>query len=128
MKESMQVEEFSAGASGKESICQYRRHKRHWFDLWVGKIPWRGHDNPLQYSRLENPMDRGAWWITVHWVAESQTQLKRLCTHTPGNRYFSSVSHISPLLILPTTPKKSVLLYYYPLLLLIEGETEAQRN
>ena len=41
MKESMQVEEFSAGASGKESICQYRRHKRHWFDLWVGKIPWR---------------------------------------------------------------------------------------
>ena len=87
-----------------------------------------GHDNPLQYSRLENPMDRGAWGATVHWVAESQTQLKRLCTHTPGNRYFSSISHISPLLILPTTPKKSVLLYYYPLLLLIEGETEAQRN
>ena len=73
MKESMQVEEFSAGASGKESICQYRRHKRHWFDLWVGKIPWRGHDNPLQYSPLENPTYRGTWLATVHGAAKSQT-------------------------------------------------------
>jgi len=32
---------FSGGASGKESTCQYRRHKRSGFDLWVGKIPWR---------------------------------------------------------------------------------------
>ena len=85
----------------------------------VGSIPGSGrslggrHDNPLQYSHLEHPMDRGTWWTTVHWVAESQTQLKQLCTHTPGARYFSSISHISPLLILPTTPKKSVLLYYY---------------
>ena len=31
--------------------------------------------NPLQYSCLENPMDRGAWWATVHGVAKSQTQL-----------------------------------------------------
>ena len=40
------------------------------------KIPWRrGHGNPLQYSCLENPMDRGAWWATVHGVTQSQTQL-----------------------------------------------------
>ena len=32
-----------------------------------------GHGNPLQYSCLENPMDRGAWWVTVHGVAKSQT-------------------------------------------------------
>ena len=32
-----------------------------------------GNGNPLQYSCLENPMDRGAWWATVHRVAESQT-------------------------------------------------------
>ena len=32
-----------------------------------------GHGNPLQYSCLENPMDRGAWWATVHGVAKSQT-------------------------------------------------------
>ena len=31
--------------------------------------------NPLQYSRLENPMDRGAWWATVHGVAKSRTRL-----------------------------------------------------
>ena len=37
-----------------------------------------GHSNPLQYSRLENPMDRGAWRTTVHKVAQSQTQLKGL--------------------------------------------------
>ena len=34
-----------------------------------------GHGNPLQYSCLENPMDRGAWWATVHGVAKSRTQL-----------------------------------------------------
>ena len=31
-----------------------------------GRSPGGGHDNPLQYSCLENPMDRGAWWATVH--------------------------------------------------------------
>ena len=36
-----------------------------------GRSPGRGHGNPLQYSCLENPMDRGAWWATVHRVAES---------------------------------------------------------
>ena len=41
-----------------------------------------GHNNPLQYSCLENPMDRGAWWSTVHKVTESQTWLKWLSTQT----------------------------------------------
>ena len=36
--------------------------------------------NPLQYSWLENPMDRGAWWATVHKVAKSQTPLKQMST------------------------------------------------
>ena len=38
-----------------------------------GKFPEGGHGNPLQYSCLENPMDRGAWRATVHRVAKSQT-------------------------------------------------------
>ena len=38
-------------------------------------------DNPLQYSCLENPMDGGAWWATVHGVTESRTQHKQLRTH-----------------------------------------------
>ena len=39
-----------------------------------------GHDNPLQYSCLENPTDRGVWWATVHGVAKSWTRLKQLST------------------------------------------------
>ena len=46
-----------------------------------GRFPGEGHGNPLQYSCLENPMDRGAWQATVHRVTKSQTQLKRLSTH-----------------------------------------------
>ena len=38
-----------------------------------GRSPGGGHGNPLQYSCLENPMDRGAWWATVHGVTKSQT-------------------------------------------------------
>ena len=38
-----------------------------------GRSPGGGHDNPLQYSCLENPMDRGAWWTTGHRVAKRQT-------------------------------------------------------
>ena len=40
------------------------------FDPWVGKIPWRRAWQPQQYSCLENPMERGAWWATVHSVAK----------------------------------------------------------
>ena len=41
---------------------------------WV-RCPGEGHGNPLQYSCLQNPMDRGAWWAAVHGVAERQTGL-----------------------------------------------------
>ena len=40
-----------------------------------------GNGNPLQYSCLENPMDRGAWWAVVHGVAQSRTRLKWLSMH-----------------------------------------------
>ena len=46
----------------------------------LGRSPGGGHGNPLQYSLLENPMDRGAWQATVHGVAKSQTRLKGLST------------------------------------------------
>ena len=54
------------GARGKEPTYQCRRPKRRGFNPWVGKTPGEGHGTPLQYSCLENPMDRGAWWATVH--------------------------------------------------------------
>ena len=53
----------------------------------VGSIPGSrrspegGHGNPLQYSCLENPMDRGAWRVTVHGVEKSWARLKQLSTH-----------------------------------------------
>ena len=47
-----------------------------------GRAPGGGHGNPLRYSRLENSMDRGAWWCTVHRVAKSPTGLKRFSTYT----------------------------------------------
>ena len=46
-----------------------------------GRSPGEGHDNPLQYSCLESPMDRGTWRATVHRVTKSQTQLKWLGMH-----------------------------------------------
>ena len=45
---------------------------------WVKKISWRRDGYPLQYSCLENSMDRKAWWATVHGVAKSRIQLKPL--------------------------------------------------
>ena len=47
----------------------------------LGRPPGKRHGNLLQYSCLENPMDRGAWWDTVHEVTNSWTQLKQLSIH-----------------------------------------------
>ena len=47
----------------------------------LGRSPGGGHGSPLQYSCLETPMDRRAWWATVHRVAKSWAQLKRLSMH-----------------------------------------------
>ena len=62
---------FLNAASGKEAAYQCRRHKRCCFNPWVGRLPGGEHSNPLQYSCLENLMDRGAWWVVVHRVAKS---------------------------------------------------------
>ena len=71
--------------SGKESACQCRRHRRHEFHPWVGMIPWKRNGNPLQYSCLENPMDRGTWWATSHGVSKNQMLLNtEVHTHNTG--------------------------------------------
>ena len=48
----------------------------------LGRFPGEEHGNLLQDSGLENSMDRGAWWATVHRVAKSRTRLKRFSTRT----------------------------------------------
>ena len=54
-----------------------------------GQSPGGGNDNPLQYSFLDNPMDKGAWRAMVHGVTQSQT---RLSTHTAHT--YSHMQHI----------------------------------
>ena len=56
-----------------------------------GRSPGGGHGNPLQYSCLENPTDRGAWRATAHRVSKSQTRLKQLSMHT----HMYSLSYVS---------------------------------
>ena len=62
------------GDTGGELACQCRRHKRCksvGLMPGLGRSPAGGQGNPLQYSCLENPMDRGAWWATAHGVTHS---------------------------------------------------------
>ena len=60
----------------------------------LARSPGGGHGNPLQYSCLQNPMDRGAWQATVHRVTKSQTRLKQFSTHT--HSCFTQVTAIMP--------------------------------
>ena len=75
---------FPGGASAEELACQCWRCKGLGFIPGLGRSPGRGDGIPLQYPCLENPKDRGAWWMTVHRVEKNWTQLKRLSTHASG--------------------------------------------
>ena len=63
---------FPGGSDGKESACSTGDHGS---IPGLGRTPGEGNGNPLQYSCLEDPMDRGAWWAKVHGVSKSWTQL-----------------------------------------------------
>ena len=67
---------FPGGTSGKELTSQCRDIRDAGLISVLGISPGRGHGNPLQYSCLENLMDRGAWQAIVHGVAKSLTRLK----------------------------------------------------
>ena len=59
---------FPGGSEGKASACDLEDPGS---IPWSGRSPGEGNGNPLQYSCLENPMDRGVWWATVHGVTKS---------------------------------------------------------
>ena len=67
---------FPGGASGKEPTCHAGDLRDAGLIPGLGRSSGGGHGNPPQYSCLENPMDRGAWQVTVHGVTQSQTELK----------------------------------------------------
>ena len=77
---------FPGGSDGKESACNAGDPGS---IPGLRRSPRGGHGNPLQYSCLENPMDRGAWQATVHGVAQSRTRLKQLNTHACTYALFS---------------------------------------
>ena len=63
---------FPGGSDGKGSACNAGDLG---LILGLGRSPGGGNGNPLQYSCLENPLDRGAWWAMVHGVSQSRTGL-----------------------------------------------------
>ena len=70
----------------------------------LGRFPGGRNGNPLQYSCLDNPLDRGTWWATVHGVTKSQTQLSTLMNKT--ERYLINFTfHIKKLVKKQCKPK-----------------------
>ena len=86
------VQGFPGSSDGNESACNAG-------DLGLipvsGRSPGGGNGSPLQYSCLEEPMDRGAWRATVHEVTKSRTRPKQLNTHAFSFlfMYFCPLSH-----------------------------------
>ena len=62
--------DFPSGSDGKDSACYVEDPS---MIPGSGRYPGKGNGYPLQYSGLENSMDGGAWWATVHGVAKGQT-------------------------------------------------------
>ena len=78
---------FSRGSSRPRDQTQISRIAGRCFTIWTTRgahshiLYGEGNGNPLQYSCLENPVDRGAWWAAVHGVAQHRTQMKWLSMH-----------------------------------------------
>ena len=73
---------FSGGSDGKEPSSNAEGIRDMGSIPGSGRSLGEGNGNPFQYSCLENPMDRGAWWVTVHGVTKSRTRLSDKHFHT----------------------------------------------
>ena len=67
--------DFADGSADREFACSTGDSQDAGSVPELRRSPGEGKDNPLQYSYLENPTDKGAWWATVHGVARSWTRL-----------------------------------------------------
>ena len=70
LKQAKPLEGFPGSSAGKESTCNAGNPGS---IPGLGRSPGEGNGNPLQYSCLENSMDRGSWWVAIHVVTKSQT-------------------------------------------------------
>ena len=90
---------FPGGSDSKESACNVGD----WTSVpGSGTSPGEGNDNPLQYSCLENPMDRGAWWATAHGVTKSRTWLSDYHFHFLPELFMISTSKLKTRKMKPT--------------------------
>ena len=72
ISDSFALAKFHYGSVGKESACSAGDLRDAGSIPGSGRSPGGGHGNPLQYSHLENPMDRGDWWAAKSWTVGSQ--------------------------------------------------------
>ena len=118
---------FPAGSDDKESACNSG-------DLGLipglGRSPGEGNGNPLQYSGLESPMDRGAWWATVPGVTQSQNwSTVILCSPCPILSFNSMLGrwHIKslhePYWTLPLETNSNAQIYYFQILNTVRNPT-----
>ena len=77
----LNIQWLPGDSDGKEAACSAGDTG---LILGSGRSPREGDDNPLQYSCLENSMDRGTWWAIVHGVTKSWTRLSNWHTHSQG--------------------------------------------
>ena len=107
--------------NGKESACQWGDPGNTGSIPGLGRSPGLGNGSPLQYSCLENSMDRGAWWAAVHRVAKSKAQLSmHACTytHTFCMRHLSVLpyylcNHLYPYMLMYIYFMLSIIFLYY---------------
>ena len=92
---------------GRKESDTTERHHFHFSLSCTGE----GNGNPLQYSCLENPRDRGAWWAAIYEVTQSWTQLKQLSSSSSNHHINSSPSHIRPS---PALQIPQIMLYFFP--------------
>ena len=80
------VQALHSNIHGFSLVAQMVRNLPIMRETWVqslgwGRSPGGGHGDLLQYSCLENPLDKGAWWATVHGITKNQTQLSDEAQH-----------------------------------------------
>ena len=110
--------------SGKEFACQCRRH---WFNPGLGRSPGEGNGNSLQYSYLQNSMDRGAWWTTIHGVTKGSDMtywlnnhgvlycrtLPLCLAHVTAYSFVSAQISVSHILLALWTPLKCCFFFFF---------------